>query len=102
MFYIHKYTTRLEYGGPEEGGWWYDSGVPVERDDWEPRQHAYDNEETAYSICRGLNELERERREREEDFDYHSVLAYRSTHYAYLVEDAPTPVPFPLHRPRYE
>lgn len=28
--YINVYHVRMEYGGPEEGGWWYDTGRPVE------------------------------------------------------------------------
>jgi hypothetical protein len=27
--YINIYQLDRHYGGPEEGGWWYDSGVPV-------------------------------------------------------------------------
>jgi hypothetical protein len=27
--YINIYTLDRHYGGPEEGGWWYDSGTPV-------------------------------------------------------------------------
>jgi len=27
--YINVYKTSRVYGGPEEGGWWYDAGHPV-------------------------------------------------------------------------
>lgn len=27
--YINVYEIGREYGGPEEGGWWFDTGVPV-------------------------------------------------------------------------
>jgi hypothetical protein len=27
--YINIYELDRHYGGPEEGGWWYDSGTPV-------------------------------------------------------------------------
>ncbi len=27
--YINIYELDQHYGGPEEGGWWYDSGTPV-------------------------------------------------------------------------
>jgi len=32
MYYIHKYEIAQQYGGPEEGGWWYKMGEPVK--DW--------------------------------------------------------------------
>jgi len=28
-FYVNVYATDRHYGGPEEGGWWYDCGEPV-------------------------------------------------------------------------
>ncbi len=27
--YVNAYGVTREYGGPEEGGWWYDRGTPV-------------------------------------------------------------------------
>lgn len=29
MLWINIYAVERHYGGPEEGGWWYDSGTPV-------------------------------------------------------------------------
>jgi hypothetical protein len=29
MYYVAIYETNQEYGGPEEGGWWYDTGERV-------------------------------------------------------------------------
>lgn len=26
-FYVNAYHVQLAYGGPEEGGWWYDTGT---------------------------------------------------------------------------
>ena len=28
--YINVYAVTRHYGGPEEGGWWYNSGSPIE------------------------------------------------------------------------
>lgn len=28
--YVNQYTVSRHYGGPEEGGWWYDTGQFVE------------------------------------------------------------------------
>ena len=27
--YLNTYKVHQAYGGPEEGGWWYDVGIPV-------------------------------------------------------------------------
>lgn len=29
MMYVNIYLTNRAYGGPEEGGWWYDCGEAV-------------------------------------------------------------------------
>jgi hypothetical protein len=29
MKYINAYSVTRHYGGPEEGGWWYDAGMPI-------------------------------------------------------------------------
>jgi len=29
QYYINVYELDRNYGGPEEGGWWYDSGEPI-------------------------------------------------------------------------
>jgi hypothetical protein len=34
-YYMNAYETRDEYGGPEEGGWWYTSGTPT-GESWGP------------------------------------------------------------------
>jgi len=97
MYYVHKHAISLEYGGPEEGGWWYEHGIPTGFS-FGP----IEDEENAYAQSRALNELEYERREREEKYDFTSVLAKLGNHYAYTVEDFSTPVPYPSTRPHYE
>jgi hypothetical protein len=98
MWYVHKYDIAQQYGGPEEGGWWFDTGVPVEG--W--LVEGYVDEEAAYERSRELNGLEAERQKNEEDYEYTSVLSHRSCHYAYRVEDFSIPRPFPETRPHYE
>jgi hypothetical protein len=29
LHYLNAYEVTLGYGGPEEGGWWYDIGTPL-------------------------------------------------------------------------
>lgn len=97
-YYVHKYQISQEYGGPEEGGWYYESGVPVEG--WQPIM--FDKEDDAFEVCRMFNQNERERARKEEDYEFTSVLAHRSTHYAYDVSELLYPEAYPKVRPHYE
>jgi hypothetical protein len=95
-YYVHKYEERQQYGGPEEGGWWYDQRTPV--------QHAVyssEDEEDATEKCRALNRAEYERREGL-SVRYSSVLSHRETFYTYSVREEPVAVDEPEHRPHYE
>jgi hypothetical protein len=98
MYFIHKYEVSLQYGGPEEGGWYYEVGTPIK--EW--HTPGFTEEETAFAVCRAYNISERERAKAEEDYGYSSVLAYRSQHYAYDVDESPTATPYPEVRPHYE
>lgn len=113
--YIHKYDVYLATGGSEEGGWYYTVGTPTNKgpvavipvaSGTKPEDYFGDNTdvdlEIAYAYCRLLNDKERERRGKEEDYDFTSVLSYRSTHYEYDLSDSPIPVGFPQERPHYE
>lgn len=100
MYYIHKHEVALAYGGPEEGGWWFDTGRPVE--DFDSTRYKYHSEENAYTMCRELNNLEYKREDREEDYGYTSVLAYKSTHYAYSVHETRHMESYPKEIPYYE
>lgn len=99
-FYIHKHSVVQRYGGAEEGGWWYDSGIP-ERD-WNPQSHSFLTEDAAYETCRLLSAAEHIRRKEQEDYEYTSVLAHMSNHYSYSVEDSPFMKSYPEVRPHYE
>lgn len=97
MHYVGKFEVGLAYGGPEEGGWYFDSGMPVWR-----FAIPVPFEGLAYRLSRWLNGREKQRQEREEQYDYTSVLAYRSTHYGYKVGDSFRLQPYPSQRPVYE
>ena len=50
--YLNTYEVWQSYGGPEEGGWWYQSGSPVQSikfsdEDYEAWMEATDIEERA-------------------------------------------------------
>jgi hypothetical protein len=98
-WFIHKFQVSQQYGGPEEGGWWYDSGNPVK----ERCAILIDvTEDLAYAVCRAFNENEHERQKREEDYEYTSVLSYRSQHFSYDVSTSPIAEAYPKERPHYE
>jgi hypothetical protein len=98
-YFIHKHSVAQQYGGPEEGGWWYDAGSPVE--DFIPIG-PFDTEDEAIDKCRELNQQEHERAEKEEDYGHTSVLSYRSDHYAYSVHETTVMTHYPERRPYYE
>jgi len=98
MYYIHKYEVSLTFGGAEEGGWWYKAGSPVE--DWSPV--FVEDEEVAFEVCRALNAAEKKRQDEEEDYDYTSVLSYKSQHFDYDVSESSVAEAFPKARPHYE
>ena len=86
------YEIDREYGGPEEGGWWYDSGTFV-------RAIAlHFDEATAVAAQQRANRLlERLQRHRREVY---SVLYSGGRYRAYTFTGLP-PERFPERRPRY-
>jgi len=98
MLYIHKFEVALQHGGAEEGGWWFTAGSPVA--EWSPVM--VEDEEQANEICRALNFYEKNVRAKEEDYEFSSVLAYRSQHFEYDVSGDMLAKAFPTERPHYE
>lgn len=47
--YVNVYDITRNYGGPEEGGWWYDCGEPLE-------SHRVSSEPEALELQRQLKE----------------------------------------------
>ena len=58
--YVSKYEISRHYGGPEEGGWWYERIAFVEP------VHVIEGEARALAVCRSMNEAARKDSEREE------------------------------------
>lgn len=86
LVYVNVYLVHRAYGGPEEGGWWYDVGELVET-------RTCSNSEEAIKIL--VDELTK-------DYDadrprYH----YSGTWATVRVEERPG-CDFPAIRPRYE
>jgi hypothetical protein len=96
MRYLQKYSCSQQYGGPEEGGWWYDLEIPL----WKRGIPLLLPEEICYKICRYFNGREHKRRDRENKYGYTSVLSYRDEFFSYGFEDSLIPA-IPV-RPHYE
>jgi hypothetical protein len=94
VYYVHKYEVAEQYGGPEEGGWWYTQGRPTE----DSPVAVTESEELAYELARQLNH---EEQNRDKEYDYHSVLSYKEDHYTYTVEETREPKRYPVERPHY-
>jgi hypothetical protein len=95
MRYLQKYSCSQQYGGPEEGGWWYDEEIPL----WRFGIPLPFPEEICYKICRYFNGKEKKRREEENTYGYTSVLSYRDDFYSFGFEESFKPASF--ERPFY-
>lgn len=101
-WFVHRYEVWQEYGGPEEGGWWYTQGEPAEGPAWLWYPLGYRDEEEAYARCREMNDAEHARREAEESHGFTSVMSARGTFFTFTVEDTVDPTEYPVDRPYYE
>ena len=92
-FVVAFYELDRCYGGPEEGGWWFDTGQLVRV------FHVCKSEDEAYSVARRANNLLRclQRTKR----DIGSVI-YRGGRHAACVYGNTAPPHFPETRPHYE
>lgn len=90
--FVNVYLHDRAYGGPEEGGWWYDTYDP-----WEEECKVFDTEEEArhyHAVLHGKIEDENGNRRS----DINSVLS--EGRYVAFVEAFP-PRPLPTRRPYY-
>jgi hypothetical protein len=98
MYYVHKLERELAYGGPEEGGWWYDHETATDT-----TSLGFDIEEDARQFCYAKNVAERRRRDEDKEsyrHGYTSVLAHRDgPYFTYTVTESATWEPEP--RPYY-
>mgnify|MGYP003400567908 FL=1 len=81
MYFISEYQVDRCYGGPEEGGWWYDWN------DFVKVIATAGDEDDAYRVCRALNAAAKKEREEGGERDRYSVIGGADV--AYHVEDTP-------------
>lgn len=111
LFYVNVYAVDRVYGGPEEGGWWFSIGTPLDHYDLmsgieDPELHPHQGEDVHW-VFNSHNEIQAERlaaQLRQPDWfpstgKQYSVLGGED--YEVRIEDHP-PRPWPVERPRYE
>lgn len=92
-YVVAFYEIDRAYGGPEEGGWWYDCGQLV-RVAWvcKSEDRAYQKARRANAL---LDHLQRSLRPV-------SSVAYAGGRYAAIVHKGTAPRAYPETRPHYE
>lgn len=89
--YLNAYSVTRHYGGPEEGGWWYDVGEPVASVPFEADDDA--------SMEFEKNRLKRILNWPDNGRSRYSVLG--GADLVFAVEDHPAQ-PYPDRKPHYE
>jgi len=92
-YLVSFYEIDRAYGGPEEGGWWYDCGTHI-------RTFAvYKTEDAAYAAARRANRLLRviQRGQRDD-----SSVIYSGGRYVAEVHENLAPTRYPEEIPVYE
>jgi hypothetical protein len=99
QFYcVAIYMTDREYGGPEEGGWWYNSYEPIARYGYLTRcfqtyeeARVYENELRSFIEKEKLNEGRR-----------HPNSVLSDGHFTTYITEGHYPEDLPRERPHYE
>lgn len=93
-YVVGLYELDRQYGGPEEGGWWYDSGELVRI------MAVTHGAEKASQLCRRANHL---LRFVQRSLRYKSdSICYRGGEYGAYVYENVAPSYYPEQRPHYE
>lgn len=92
-YIVSVFECNREYGGPEEGGWWYDTGVLVKT------IRVFHNEDEAISFSNRMQRL-LDKTLNKDRHDIGSVLC--EGWYTSLIYENASPRSFPLVRPHYE
>ena len=91
MKYVNVYLIDRAYGGPEEGGWWYDTGKAIRGFPVATQRRAERVQAIAKRLVVDPNNVGRR-----------EISSMASTgRYAVYIEDAPA-ADYPATRPHYE
>lgn len=95
-FTVSIQELEQQYGGPEEGGWWYDSGTPAPE-----FQQLTRTFKSARKAWRYRDRLQDHAVKARAGRPYWSA-AYAGGDYRAVVQKGTAPRPFPTARPYYE
>ena len=98
LIYVNAYAVSRRYGGPEEGGWWYDAGRPVASVPWPEYMDSTLIESSKVWLRKVLSEELEEHSL--ETVDRFSVCGDGEDLVICVEDDIATP--YPLQRPHYE
>jgi len=97
---VAVYELDRRYGGPEEGGWWYDCGQLMRL------VKVFKAAEEAHELCRRYNRPLAFRREEQRKIPFGrlsiSSVNYSGGHYQAEVHKLGPPISYPEQRPYYE
>ena len=93
QYWVTPYNVERCYGGPEEGGWWFDAGEPMVELSLGP----FDNIDDARRMQDALRPWQDEQNEGRRPL--HSVLSDGAV---WVCVEEHEPRPFPEETPRYE
>ena len=95
-YVVAVYELDRCYGGPEEGGWWYNTGDLIRI------LAVYKDEQQAWAHAERFNRTLVYRRKQDPHFRSLSSVAYSGGHLAARVCERTAPEHYPTHRPHYE
>lgn len=107
LYYINAYAVTRHYGGPEEGGWWYNAGRPLASIPWAAPEALMDNEgfilwDRYPKYEKDIDKVKEKLRQSlksEEYGDIYSMLGGQAVNIRFEKEIAK---PYPEERPHYE
>ena len=102
MYSVAIYNATQMYGGPEEGGWWYDQLSLSSEDNLALHTKFFQNEDDAYAYSRYLNRTVCEEYNKLNEYEYTSVLAEPDAYITAQVHEGYPPTYDPDERPHYE
>ena len=95
-WHINVYEQHRNYGGPEEGGWWFDSGV------YQPKMSVTFDGSPEDANAYALDLHDRLKAEADANqVPYVSSVAYNGGRYMVQTDDKPG-ADWPVERPHYE
>ena len=95
-FYVTLYETNRVYGGPEEGGWWFDTGEPL----FDSHNKCFSTVEETKNYVNSQELIDYLKELNEGRLEIGSVNS--DGYFQFYIDDESFPKAFPEVRPHYE